>query len=184
MLKALSERNGVGDGANDPLVANDRDRMEFFRSRAVHIAVITLAVLGCALRTAQYLGRVSLWHDELAIVRNLEQKDIRELLTEPLAYKQVAPVGFVAAVAVSSRIFGINELGVRMVPWLFALASVLFFWRVAERFASGAALLTGMTLFAVSPALVLYGASVKPYAGDVAVVLVVILFAIRHRERL
>lgn len=146
MLNDLIERNDVADGANDPSVADDRSHRGL-RSRGVHIAVITLVVLGCALRTAQYIGRVSLWHDELAIVRNLEQKDFRKLLTEPLAYHQVAPIGFVAAVAVSSKIFGINELGVRMVPWLFALASVLLFWRVAERFASAAALVAGMTIF-------------------------------------
>jgi Dolichyl-phosphate-mannose-protein mannosyltransferase len=162
---------------------NDRSQTETFRSRAVYIAVIALLVLGCALRTAQYLGRVSLWHDELAIVRNLEHKHIRQLLTEPLEYKQVAPVGFVAAVALSSRVFGINELSVRLVAWLFGLASVLLFWRVAKRFASGAALVAGITLFAVSPALIFYSASVKPYAGDVAITLLLIFLALLHRER-
>jgi dolichyl-phosphate-mannose-protein mannosyltransferase len=182
MLNDSIEHNDVADGANDPSVTKDRSHLGL-RSRWVYIAVVTLVVLGCALRTAQYMGRVSLWHDELAIVRNLEQKDIRHLLTEPLANKQVAPIGFVAAVAVSSRLFGINEFGVRLVPWLFALASVLLFWRVAERFASGAALIAGMTLFAVSPALIFYGASVKPYVLDVAVILLLVFFAIRHRER-
>src|SRR5262245_50768515 len=108
----------IEERANDPFVAKDRSRRELFRSRAVLIAVITLVVLGCTLRTAQYLGQVSLWHDELAIVLNVEQKSIRELLTEPLAHQQVAPVGFLAAVAICSRFFGINELGVRLVPWL------------------------------------------------------------------
>jgi len=142
-----------------------------------------LVVLGCALRTAQYLGQVSLWHDELAIALNVEQKGLRELLTEPLAHRQVMPVGFLAAVKISSRLVGVDEVGLRLVPWLFGLAAVLLFWRVSERFASGAALLAGMTLFAVSPALTLYAATVKPYAADVAVTLLVILLALRHRER-
>jgi dolichyl-phosphate-mannose-protein mannosyltransferase len=173
----------IEERANAPFVAKDRGRREVLRSRGVRIAVIALIVLGCTLRTVQYLGQVSLWHDELALVLNVEQKGIRELLTEPLAHRQVAPVGFLAAVAVCSRLLGIDELGVRLVPWLFALASVLVFWRVAERFASGAALVAGMTLFAVSPALIIYGASVKPYAADVAVTLLLILLALRYRER-
>lgn len=70
-------------------------------ARGALFAVITLVVLGCALRTAQYLGGVFLWHDELAIALNVEQKGLRELLTQPLGYQQVAPVGFLAAVAVS-----------------------------------------------------------------------------------
>lgn len=183
MLKATIESNSVSDTPSDSLIPKDRFHSEIFRSRTVHIAVIILIVLGCVLRTAQYLGRVSLWHDELAIVRNLEHKQIRQLLTEPLDYKQVAPVGFVAAVALSSKIFGINELAVRLVAWLFGLASVLLFWRVARRFASGVALVAGMTLFAVSPALILYSASVKQYSGDVAVTLLLIFFALSYRER-
>jgi len=173
----------VENHANNHFFAKDRSRPELVQSRGVRIAVITLVILGCALRTAQYVGQVSLWRDELAIALNVEQRGIRQLLTEPLAHKQMAPVGFLAAVAVCSKFFGVNELGVRLVPWLFALASVLVFWRVAVRFASGAALLAGITLFAVSPALILYGASVKPYAADVAVTLLLLLLALRHRER-
>ena len=182
MLNALTDSNHVADDASDSPVAKDR-LSQNFRSRAVHIAVIVVLVLGCVLRTAQYLGQVSLWHDELAIVRNVEQKPIRQLLTEPLEYRQVAPVGFVAAVALSSKIFGINELSVRLVAWLFGIASVLLFWRIAKRFASGAALVAGLTLFAVSPALILYSASAKQYSGDVAVTLLLILLALLYRER-
>ena len=84
------------------------------RSRALGIAVVALIVLGCALRTAQYLGQVSLWHDELAIALNVEQRDLRGLLTEPLAHRQVAPIGFLAGVGISARLFGVNELSLRL----------------------------------------------------------------------
>ena len=178
----MSFRNVSEERAKDACVAKEDDPSEPPRSRGVLIVAITLVVLGCALRTAQYLGRVSLWHDELAIALNVEQRGLRELLTQPLAHRQVAPVGFLGAVAICSTLLGVDELGLRLVPWLFGLAAVLLFWRVTARFVSGAALLAGMTLFAVSPALTFYGASVKPYGADVAVTLLVVLLALRHRE--
>jgi hypothetical protein len=164
------------------LVENSK-RSETAHARRVLIAVVALVVLGCTLRTAQYLGRVSLWHDELAIALNLEQRGLRELLTQPLAYKQVAPVGFLAAVEICSLAFGVNELGLRLVPWLFGLAALPLFWRVAKRFVSGAALLAGMTLFVVSPALTWYGGSPKQYGADLTITLFLVLLALRHRER-
>src|SRR5262245_60851211 len=109
----------VENHANNHFFAKDRSRPELVQSPCVRIAVIPLVVLGCALSRAQYVGQVSLWHDELAIALNVEQRGVRQLLTEPLAHKQMAPVGFLAAVAVRSKFFGVNELGVRLVPWLF-----------------------------------------------------------------
>jgi hypothetical protein len=151
-------------------------------ARAVQLAVMGLIALGCALRTAQYLGRSSLWHDELAVAINVQERGLAQLLGEPLAHRQVAPLGFLTAVELSTRLFGVDELGLRLVAWLFGLASVVLFWRVARRFASGAALLAGLALFAASPALTVYAASVKPYAGDVAATLLLILLALRYRE--
>jgi hypothetical protein len=158
-------------------------RSDAARSRGLRVAVVALLALGGLLRTAQYLGNVSLWHDELAIARNVEDRSLRALLTEPLAHRQVAPVGFLAAIGICSRLFGVDELGLRLVSWLFGVASVLLFWRVTQRIVSGAALLAGLALFAASPALTLYAASVKPYAADVAVTLLVVFLALRHRER-
>lgn len=165
------------------VAARDDARSGVARSRVMGIAVLAVIVLGCALRTTQYLGQTSLWHDELAVALNVQERGLGELVTEPLAHRQVVPVGFLAAVGISSRLFGVNALGLRLVSWLFGLAAVMLFWRVAQRFVSGAALLAGMALFAASPALTFYAADVKPYAADVAVTLLVVLLALRYLER-
>jgi hypothetical protein len=80
-------------------------------------------------------------------------------------------------------VLGVTELGLRLAPWVFGLAAIFLFWRVAQRFVSGAALVAGMAIFAVSPALTFYGASVKQYGGDVTVTLLLVFLALRYRER-
>src|SRR5262245_428137 len=98
---------------------------------------IVLLIIGVALRTIQYLGAVSLWHDELALALNIQKYRLSELLTQPLDYKQVAPIGFVGSVKLATEIFGLNEYGLRFISWLFGLASIPLFICTAQRFVSG-----------------------------------------------
>src|SRR5262245_22242892 len=125
-------------------------------------------LLGAALRTVQYLARTSFWFDELALVLNVDRRSMAELLGRPLDDQQLAPLGFLAAIKGASVVLGVNELGLRLVPWLCALAGLVLAWRVARRVLGGPATLGLLLLFAVSPALTWYGSDVKPYAGDVS----------------
>ncbi|HEY6946009.1 MAG TPA: glycosyltransferase family 39 protein [Candidatus Acidoferrum sp.] len=107
-----------------------------------------------------------------------------ELVSRPLGEQQVAPAGFLAAVKASSAVLGLNELGLRFIPWISALAGVFLFWRVARRVLNGPALLAGLLIFAVSPALIWYGGNVKPYSSDIAATLLLVLLTLRFEERL
>lgn len=144
--------------------------------------IVLVVALGVALRTLQYFAQVDMWYDELAIARNIEDRGMLELL-RPLEHFQVAPFGFLALVDATTSVFGVTATGLRLGPWLFGLASLLLFWRVARRCAEGFALLAVLTLFAVSPALIWYGQSVKPYIGDVAVTLTLVWLSLRYLER-
>lgn len=80
---------------------------------------VALALLvGATLISVQYFAQRSLWHDELAIARNIDERSLAELVTEPLAHSQTAPVGWLVAVKLSTAIVGVNELGLRLVAWL------------------------------------------------------------------
>lgn len=151
--------------------------------RAPLVALVAALLCGLALRSIQYFAHVDMWHDELAVARNVADRGLHELVTRPLDHFQVAPVGFLAMVEWSTRVIGETAAGFRFWPWLIGLASVLLFWRVQQRFASGWALAAGTTVFALSPALIWYGSSVKPYGGDVAVSLLLVWLALRHLER-
>jgi Dolichyl-phosphate-mannose-protein mannosyltransferase len=150
--------------------------------RRPELAIVIFLLLGGALRTVQYAARVSLWHDELAIARNVEQRGIGDLITRPLDHRQVAPVGFLASVKAVTNIAGVSEAGLRFVPWLAGMLSLLLFWRVASRFASGSPLAAVVAIFAMSPALIWYGASVKQYGTDLTVSLLLVWIALRFLE--
>lgn len=142
-----------------------------------------LLALGIGLRSTQFFSRVDMWHDELAIARNVDDRGLVALVSRPLDHLQVAPVGNLAILEVSSGFLGVSEVGLRFGPWILGIAALVLFWRVAMRYAQGVPLLAALTLFAVSPALVWYGSSLKPYGGDVAVSLLLVWLSLRYLER-
>ncbi len=145
--------------------------------------VLAILFLACSLRSVQYFARTSFWFDELDMVANFEHRSFTELVSRPLGEMQVAPAGFLAAVKASSTLLGLNEIGLRFIPWLSAVAGIILFWSVARRVVSGSALLAGLLIFAVSPSLIWYGSNVKPYSGDVAATLLLVLLALHFEQR-
>src|SRR5687767_14302770 len=102
------------------------------RSNAFFLVGLTLfLVVGAALRTVEYTAFASLWVDELFIVLNVTKREWIELLTEPLRYHQVAPIGFLIATKLGAEILGPGEAGLRLFPYLASLAGLVLFWRVS-----------------------------------------------------
>ena len=145
--------------------------------------VVVLLALGIGLRSTQYFGQVDMWHDELALARNVEDRGLVGLVSRPLDHLQVAPVGALVLLKASSTLLGVSEVGLRFAPWILGIASLFLFWRVATRFADAVPLFAVLAVFAVSPALVWYGSSLKPYGGDVAVSLLLVFLSLRFLER-
>ena len=56
--------------------------------------VFLIITIGVALTTIQYLGRSSMYLDELASAKNIETRNYHQLATESLDFNQVAPIGF------------------------------------------------------------------------------------------
>src|SRR5258708_38456373 len=119
-----------------------------WRSSLIPVAAILL--LACGMRTVQYLARSSFWLDELSMVSNFEKKSLTELVSRPLGEQQVAPAGFLATVKASSAVLGLNEVGLRFIPWISAIAGVFLIWRVASRVVNGPVLLAGLMILSVS----------------------------------
>ena len=98
-----------------------------------HPVVLACLALGIIVRTIQFTAQGSMWLDELAVAHTVVVRDLVRLVTEPLAYRQVAPAGFLALQKIATNITGAGELGFRLVPWLASIAALFVFWRVAER---------------------------------------------------
>jgi 4-amino-4-deoxy-L-arabinose transferase-like glycosyltransferase len=145
--------------------------------------ILVALSIGVLLRAFQYASFGSLWSDELSIALNVTQKGWWDLLSEPLLYQQVAPIGFLAAEKLGVAILGASEWGLRLYPFLASLLALFLFWRVSARYLDGFYQVGAILLFALSPALLWYTRNAKQYAGDVAVALLLLLLALRSLER-
>jgi Dolichyl-phosphate-mannose-protein mannosyltransferase len=177
----------MGDGY--PVRRRSRFSVEVQNRRTAkapdQLARLTVAVLfvGASLRIIQYaLGEV-LWYDELAIVRNLVEKSVRDLLTAPLDHAQVAPPGFTLIEKAAITALGNNEYALRLFPLLCALASLPLFAEVARRVLPPGAALLAFTLFSLSPTIISFGSQVKQYSTDLAAALLLMELTLRWWER-
>ena len=137
-----------------------------------------IVAIGLALRVWQYLADMSMWFDELSIARNVGERSLGQLLGQPLAYEQTAPLGFLAMLDITKNIFGPSDLSLRLFPFLCGVAALFLFWRVAERTLEGAAVPIAVALFALSPWLIRYTAELKQYGTDVVAMLALTLVAL------
>jgi hypothetical protein len=142
----------------------------------VRRTIYVIVVVGVALRFAQYVGNRSLWIDEADVALNLMARSFGGL-TRPLDFGQGAPIGFLFVEEAASRLFGFSEFALRGFPLLCGILSLTGFawlaWRILVPAAAGFAVL----LFAVADGLIYYSSEAKPYAGDVAASVGLLLIA-------
>lgn len=134
--------------------------------------------VGAALAARQFFARASLWVDELAIVRNLEDRTVDELLTQPLDYDQVAPAGFLLVQKILGELGGYAELSVRAWPFASALLTLALVARLALALIPGPAALLPPLLLGLSALQVAMAAQAKQYASDGAVMAALLLLAV------
>lgn len=139
-------------------------------------ALVTLA--GVALRVEQYLHGRSLWFDEALLALNVIHRPLQRLLTEPLAYQQGAPPGFLAIQRLVVAQFGSSERMLRLVPMVGGCLTLVVFARLAHRLLSRPAALLATALAAFSPFLVYYAAESKQYSTDVLFTVVILDLAV------
>ena len=144
---------------------------------------VALLLVGAGFRVGQYAIGAALWHDELALARNIVEKPIRELLTAPLDYTQVAPPGFLLIEKAAIIILGNNEYALRLFPLLCALASLPLFTYIARRTLLPGAALLAVALFSLSPTLVGFGSQVKQYGLDVAAAVLMVALTLWWERR-
>ncbi len=134
------------------------------------------------MRLRQWYAARSLWLDEALIARSLVSRDYVGLVAEPLQGDQAAPVLWLWGTRLSLDLLGDGERGLRLVSLLAGLASLVLTWRIARRLLPSVLVPVAVGLVVLSPSLLYFSNEVKPYALDVAVVLGLILLALRTRH--
>jgi uncharacterized membrane protein len=175
MDSGLSEANGrmSRDGAVGDRVA----RILFSRQ-----LIFVLLGLGTVLRIAQYASNRSIWFDEALIALNLMDRPLSGL-TGTLDFNQGAPLGFLFIEHFMTSAFGFSEYVLRLFPLVAGIASLFLFAALAKRVLVALAVPLALFLFVVADQLIYYSSEVKPYSGDVAVSLLLLLLAIVLAER-
>jgi len=137
---------------------------------------------GVALRLRQYLFNRSLWHDEILLASTFVDRGFSELIFQPLANNQAAPLAFLVLVKLITTLFGTHEWSLRLLSMVCGVAALCLALPIARKlFASFAAQATFVGLMAASPVLVYYSTEFKQYQGDVLCTVLILWLTIRFK---
>jgi hypothetical protein len=171
--------NGVPYGSSKhSLQLQSLQTIDHAPSKTAARVLWALVLTGVILRLLQYLGDAALSLDEIAIARNVLERDLWHLLAAPLAYDQTAPKGFLLATKGATNLFGSSDYALRLFPLICSIVALIAFWRVAARVLAGAGAPIAVALFAGAMPLLAYSAVVKQYASDVAVSVLLLWLAL------
>ena len=136
-----------------------------------------LLALGVALRLALYFSRSSLSIDETSLALDIGTHSFAQLL-HPLSSLQTAPPLYLETTKLATVLFGMSESSLRLVPLVCGVALSVVTWRVARRLLPEPAAIATGGLGAVTPTLVQYSVTAKPYIGDALTALVMMALAL------
>jgi ribonuclease BN (tRNA processing enzyme) len=140
-----------------------------------------LIAFGLAVRLRLFAAARSYWFDEAAVVLNLVNRSMVELL-RPLDYRQSAPLLFLWLERLVVLVAGPAELAMRAIPFVAGVATLVVMWRVAKRLLPDDAALVTLALVAFSPLLIYYSNELKPYALDALVAATLVALTLRVVE--
>ncbi len=138
--------------------------------------------LGATARLLRYLLRFPLWEDESFLASNFLDRSFANML-EPLAFHQVAPLGYLWIELALVKLLGFTELALRLWPLVAGLASLFLFAHLSRRLLKGGARLLAVALVAVSYPCIRYSAEAKPYGPDLFVSLVLLVLLVEWWRR-
>ena len=134
-------------------------------------------MLGAVLRLWQYLAAPSMWLDELALIQNVMDRPLWALLSQPLAFNQVAPKGLLAVEKGVLLGIGPHDYAFRLFPLASGLFALLLFRKLAKLLLAGYGPVVAVALFAVAGSLVDYTSRAKQYSSDVAAAVLLLWLA-------
>ena len=124
---------------------------------------------GTLLRARQLTANASLWLDELALVRNVAERPLNELVLHALDFSQLAPVGFLAVSRLLWTAAPDLDWVLRLVPFIASVATMPLVYLIGLRVMTRSAAVGAVALIAFSPPLVMMAGIVKQYSLDVFV---------------
>jgi hypothetical protein len=130
-----------------------------------------IILFGVLLYMRQYLTCHSLRLDEAMLMWSVINVPMSEFLHQPLAYTQVAPVGFLVISKILVLLFGTGEFALRIFPLFCGITSIWLFDRVSKIYLPGWYATLALLTYVLTGPLVYWSSQAKPYICDVFFVL-------------
>ncbi|MFH1186333.1 MAG: glycosyltransferase family 39 protein [Chloroflexota bacterium] len=127
---------------------------------------------GIILRLRQYAEYLSMGNDEAALARNIGARSFVGL-TQPLDYRQGAPILFLFIEKAFILVFGNRDFVLGLFPLMSGLLALFIFYRIVDRSFGWAGLLA-LYAFAFSRQLINYSSVQKQYSSDVLMAVLLI----------
>ena len=168
-----TDRTDLGDTPSFPIDT----KFSLFKASLQEQLVWVFMLVGLLARCVRYFLRFPLWEDECFLCVNFIDRSYGELL-QPLDYCQIAPILFLWIELTMVKLFGYNELSLRLFGFVCSIASLFLFRHVAMRLLKGTALWIAVGVFAVSYPGIRYAAEAKQYGSDMFLGLVFLALAV------
>lgn len=140
------------------------------------IFLIVIFLIGFFLRLKGLLMNPSFWHDECALAWNIKFKNYSDLFGV-LNFEQMAPPFFMILTKLLTKILGLSEFTMRLLPFFVGCFSMVAFYFLAKRvLVKNFSVILAVFLFAVNLNLINYSFEFKPYGLDVFFTIICLLF--------
>ncbi|ALI99901.1 glycosyltransferase family 39 protein [Rufibacter tibetensis] len=170
-----------------PVLAHESENTTFSRSvstqRLTYYLTAFIIAAGVLVRLYHYIDNRSLWLDELYLGVSLIKMNFWELATQPLAYEQKAPLGYLWAVKTFVVLFGKGEMALRLFSLITGLASLFFFVPVARYFLKLWAALLALAILALASPVVYHSVEAKQYSVELFASILALYFFLRYHTR-
>lgn len=126
-----------------------------------------------------YAEGYSLWLDEAALTVEIMARSFREILFSERynPYSPTAPIGFLLAEKLFIRLFGYHELALRLFPFGCVMTSVVIYQPLLKKYVETKARPIALGLFVFCGSLIYYSATVRSFACDVFVAILLLWLA-------
>ena len=152
------------------------------RPPKVNAALAATLAAGLVLRGFLYLHRPSLGLDEARLSLNIAARGFADLML-PLDLDQSAPLLYLWAERFVTRIFGVNELSLRLLPLVAGVAVLWLSVAVLRRLVTDRSVVLGLAILTVAPAMVAYSIEAKQYMVEALVALALTWLALEWLDR-
>lgn len=148
----------------------------FFKKYGYAILLGLVVLLGVLLRLKGLLSNPSLWHDECALAWNIKFKTYPELFGI-LRFLQVSPPFFLVLTKLITKILGVSEISLRLLPFVIGIGSIVAFYFLSVKvIKSKAVALWAVFFFVTNQVLINYSFEFRSYGLDAFFGIICLLF--------